>query len=137
MEKEFHPNAGAEAWQLSCQPILSLVPLSASLHIHTQVGMEAIRAKSMLLSSYLVNLLTNIDTDKISIVTPMEAERRGAQISISIEGGDKSIFYRMREKGILPDWREPNIIRLSPAPLYNSFEDVWKMVEVLKEVLID
>lgn len=136
MEKQFHPMAGVEAWQLSCQPILSLVPLSASLYIHAQVGMEAIRAKSILLSKYMVDLITNVDTDKISLVTPMEAERRGAQISIAIEGGDKSIFHKMRAKGVVPDWREPNIIRLSPAPLYNSFEDVWRMVEMLKEVII-
>ena len=136
LEKQFHPMAGAEAWQLSCQPILSLVPLSASLHIHALAGMEAIRAKSILLSSYLVDLLTNIDTHKISIVTPLEAERRGAQISVAIEGGDKSIFHSMREKGVLPDWREPNIIRLSPAPLYNSFQDVWRTVEVLKGILL-
>ena len=135
MEETFKPMTGAEAYQISNQPIFSLVPLNASLNLHASTGIEALRKKSIGLTSYLESLIMGLNDERISIITPGESDRRGAQLSIRIKGGNRTIFDQLRSKGILGDWRNPDVIRLSPAPIYNNFEDVYQAVQALGEVL--
>ena len=135
MSDHFKPMKGAEAFQISNLPILSLVPLKTSLSLHNEVGMEKLRTKSIALTGYLEELIYEIKDDRISILTPSQPERRGAQLSIKISNGNKSIFDTIRAAGTIGDWRHPNVIRLSPAPIYNSFEDVEMAVKHLKHAL--
>jgi len=87
------------------------------------------------MGDYLLSLLDNIDTDKISIITPREHARRGCQLSIQVKDADKSLFEKITEAGVIADWREPDVIRIAGAPLYNSYEDCWRFVEVLGKEL--
>ena len=135
MEETFKPMRGAEAYQISNQPIFSLVPLNASLHLHSNAGIEALRKKSIALTSYLESLILGLNDERVSIITPQAVDRRGAQLSIRIKGGNRTIFDQLRSKGVLGDWRNPDVIRLSPAPIYNNFEDVYQAVQALGEVL--
>ena len=135
MEETFKPMKGAEAYQISNQPIFSLVPLNASLHLHSNAGIEALRKKSIALTSYLESLILGLNDERVSIITPQAVDRRGAQLSIRIKGGNRTIFDQLRSKGVLGDWRNPDVIRLSPAPIYNNFEDVYQAVQAMGEVL--
>ena len=128
MAPEFHPMPGAEGWQLSNPPILALAPLRASMEIFSQAGMHAIREKSLLLTGYMEFLLRAKTTPKFSIVTPMEQERRGAQLSIRLANGH-GLCERLTSDGVFGDWREPDIYRVAPVPLYNSFQDVYRFVQ--------
>jgi len=135
MDDRFVPIPTAEGWQLSCGPILLEASLRASLEIFEQAGMERLVQKSRKLTGYLEYLIGQIETDEIEIITPAEPEQRGCQLSMRVRGSDKGLFNRLRERGVITDWREPDVIRVSPAPLYNSFEEVYRFVEILKEVL--
>ena len=129
MGPDFQAAPGAEGWQLSNPPILSMASLRASLDIFTNAGMDRLREKSISLTGYLEFLLNQQASSKFSIITPREAERRGAQLSIRIAHGGRSIVERLNAEGILCDWREPNILRVAPAPLYNTFRDVHRFAE--------
>ena len=135
MGPDFHPLAGAEGWQISNPPILQMAALLASLEVFDEVGMTALRAKSEKLTGYLEFLLSQIDTDRISIITPSDPKHRGCQLSIRVNGADKSLFEAITSRGVFADWREPDVIRVAPVPLYNSFADVFKFVEILKGCL--
>ncbi len=135
MEPDFQPMPGAEGWQLSNQPILLLAALRASLKIFEEAGMENLLAKSKKLTSYLEFLLGEISDERISVITPESENERGCQLSIRVKDADKSLFKALSEKGVVADWREPDVIRVAPVPLYNSFTDVYKFVEILKESL--
>jgi len=135
MDENFVPIPTAEGWQLSCGPILLEASLRASLEIFDEVGMDALRSKSELLTGFLEYLIGEIDTDKIDIITPSDPGQRGCQLSVRVIGSDKNLFYALHEKGVITDWREPDVIRVSPTPLYNSFEEVYRFVELLKESL--
>ena len=111
------------------------VILAATLEIFDEVGMKALRAKSELLTGFLEYLIWQIDTDKIDIITPSDPAQRGCQLSVRVIGSDKSLFQSLHQKGIITDWREPDVIRVSPTPMYNSFEEVFRFVEILKESL--
>ena len=132
MPDEFNPIQSAEGWQLSNPPILSLAAIRASLSIFDEVGMDKLVAKSKDLTNYLLYLLNTIDTDRIEIITP---EERGCQLSIRVKNGNKKLFDIITEKGVIADWREPDVIRIAPVPLYNSFEDVFKFYSIIKEVI--
>lgn len=132
MPDDFNPITSAEGWQLSNPPILSLAAIRASLSIFDEVGMDKLVAKSKQLTDYLLYLLNTIDTDRIEIITPKE---RGCQLSIRVLNADKELFNIITRKGVIADWREPDVIRIAPVPLYNSFEDVFKFYNILKEVL--
>ena len=132
MPDDFYPITTAEGWQLSNPPILSLAAIRSSLSIFDEVGMDKLVAKSKELTNYLLYLLNTIDTDRIEIITPKE---RGCQLSIRVKNGNKELFNKITEKGVIADWREPDVIRVAPVPLYNSFEDVFKFYNILKEVL--
>ena len=132
MPDNFVPITTAEGWQLSNPPILSLAAIRASLSIFDEVGMDKLVAKSKELTNYLLFLLDSIETERIEIITPKE---RGCQISIRVKNGNKELFDSITEKGVIADWREPDVIRLAPIPLYNSFKDVFNFYSIFKGVL--
>jgi kynureninase len=126
MGPEFEPTPGADGWQLSNPPILSLAPLRVSLEIFHRAGMRRLREKSLQLTGYLEWLVQTQLPDVLEVVTPKEPERRGAQLSIRVLGGreqGRALFDYLIDNGIIGDWREPDVIRISPAPLYNRFAD--------------
>jgi kynureninase len=129
MGPEFDPMEGAEGWQLSNPPILALAALRASLDIFSEVGMERLRAKSVALTGYAEFLLREQRSSKFSILTPAEPGRRGAQLSLRVPQHGRSICDKLAGQGITGDWREPNIFRVAPVPLYNSYDDVFRFVE--------
>ena len=128
---------GAEGWQLSNPPILSMAAIKASLDIFNEVGMDALREKSIKLAGYFEFLINGLNNVKIKIITPSNPEERGCQLSIQVKDADKSLHKKLTEAHIITDWREPDVIRCAPTPLYNTFEDVYRMVEKLKEILND
>ena len=132
MGDEFIPTQTAEGWQLSNPPIFQMASLRASLEIFHEAGMKNLREKSVKLTNYLEFLLKQIKTDRIEIITPSSSDERGCQLSIRVKNADKSLFKSISEKGVVADWREPDVIRVAPVPLYNSFLDCWKFVEILK-----
>ena len=132
MPDKFNPIISAEGWQLSNPPILSLAAIRASLSIFDEVGIDKLVSKSKKLTDYLVFLLNSIETDRIEIITPKE---RGCQLSIRVKNGDKKLFDSITVKGVIADWREPDVIRVAPIPLYNSFQDVFDFYSLLKEEL--
>ena len=132
MPDNFVPISTAEGWQLSNPPILSLAAIRASLSIFDEVGIDKLVSKSKKLTDYLVFLLNSIETDRIEIITPKE---RGCQLSIRVKNGDKKLFDSITVKGVIADWREPDVIRVAPIPLYNSFQDVFKFYTILEEEL--
>ncbi|MGE5110945.1 MAG: kynureninase [Acidobacteriaceae bacterium] len=135
MGPDFHPMAGAEGWQLSNPPILSLAALRASMDIFDEAGMEALRAKSVALTGYMEFLLDQRRSGKFSIITPRESRRRGAQLSIRISRDGQSVCDRLTAQGVFCDWREPDILRVAPMPLYNSYVDVYRFVEKFSAML--
>ncbi|MDY8138607.1 kynureninase [Aquimarina sp. 2201CG5-10] len=135
MRQDFDVMPGAEGYQLSNPPILSMAAIKASLDIFEKVGMDVLREKSVALTGYLESLINEIDTDRIKIITPTIPEERGCQLSIQVKNADKSLHQKLTDHHIITDWREPDVIRFAPVPLYNSFEDVYKMVEILKTLL--
>jgi kynureninase len=135
MGPEFVPLAGAEGWQISNPPILQMAALRASLEIFEEAGMSALVEKSRRLTGYLESLIGAIDDERISIVTPVDPSQRGCQLSIRVKGGDRSLHDNIVALGISADWREPDVIRVAPVPLYNSFVDVFRFAEVLRKIL--
>jgi kynureninase len=132
MGPEFTPTPGADGWQLSNPPILGLAPLRASLDQFDRIGMHALRGKSQRLTGYLEALIRERLADTLQIVTPRDAERRGAQLSLRVAGGrerGRALFDHLAANGVLGDWREPDVIRISPAPLYNTHVDVLRFAQ--------
>jgi len=138
MEKGFVPMSTAEAWQMSNAPVLSMAAHKASIDIFDEVGMDALVAKAEKLTGYLEFIVDDINTaldKKLEIITPRDKKQRGCQLSIVAHGRGKELFNKLTEAGIISDWREPNVIRCAPVPLYNSFEDVYRFGEILKGAL--
>ncbi|MCP5053300.1 MAG: kynureninase [bacterium] len=135
MESKFQPIIGAEAWQLSNPPILSLTGVKVSLEIFNEAGMEKLTAKSKLLTGYLEYLIDDLGNDTITVITPRDPNHRGCQLSVRVKGSDKSLHQRISKQGVVSDWREPDVIRVAPVPLYNSFLDVFNFVQILKKQL--
>ncbi|HEX3100760.1 MAG TPA: aminotransferase class V-fold PLP-dependent enzyme, partial [Pyrinomonadaceae bacterium] len=133
MGPEFHPIAGAEGWQISNPPILQMAALRASLEIFEEAGMTALTEKSRKLTGYLESLIDEIGDERVSIVTPRDPDQRGCQLSIRV--GDRGLHPKIVERGVFADWREPDVIRVAPVPLYNSYSDVVRFVQILKECL--
>ena len=133
MGPEFVPTPGAEGWQLSNPPILGLAPLRASLELFDKAGgMEAVRTKSLKLTGLLEALIRARLADVLQIVTPVDPVQRGAQLSLRVAGGrdrGRELFEYLMSVGVVGDWREPDVIRISPAPLYNRYMDVHRFVE--------
>lgn len=132
MQPEFEVLPGAEGWQLSNPPIFQLAALRAALEIFDEAGIAQLRAKSVLLTGYLEYLLTQKNSPHFTIITPREPEQRGAQLSLQMHDNGKAVLQRLLEKNVICDWREPDLIRIAPVPLYNSFADVYRFVENLQ-----
>ncbi len=126
MGPEFCPAAGAEGWQLSNPPIIALAPLRSSLEIFAAAGMAQLRQKSLSLTGYLEFLLDQQKSDKFTVITPRDPEQRGAQLSIRIRQNGRPVLDRLIAEGIVGDWREPDIVRVTPVPLYNTYGDVHR-----------
>ncbi len=126
---------GAEGWQLSNPTILSMAAIKASLELFSEVGMTALRQKSVKLTAYLEFLINELNHPQINIITPKDPNRRGCQLSIQVNNADRSLHRQLTENHVITDWREPDVIRCAPVPFYNSFDDIYKMVEILKTLL--
>ena len=133
MGPDFHPIPGAEGWQLSNPPILSLVAVKTSLEIFDKAGMKALREKSLKLTSYMEFLLDSLQSNAFSIMTPRNSDERGCQLSIVVHQGGRKVFEALEAQGVICDWREPDCIRVAPVPLYNSFADVYHFVRLFAE----
>ena len=135
MGSHFHPMPGAEGWQLSNPSIMSMAPLRASLEIFAAAGIERLREKSESLTGYLEFMLDQHAPGKFTLLTPREPNRRGAQLSIRIQQGGRRICDRLLDQGALCDWREPDILRVAPVPLYNTYADVYHFAHRLFRAL--
>ena len=136
MEPDFDPVHGADGWQISNLPILSLAPYLASVEMFAEVGMDKLIAKRNLITSYLEFVLHEIDKElegaDFEILTPSNQEERGCQLSVYLHGQGRELFEYLMKNGVITDWREPNVIRLAPAPFYCSFEDMYEFGQILK-----
>lgn len=137
MEPRFQAAAGAAAWQISNPPVLAAAPLIASLELFGAAGIAALRLKSVALTDYLTALLRPL-APQVGIITPADAVRRGCQLSLRIAGGaqrGRQVFEGLGRRGVVCDWRAPDVIRVAPVPLYNRFEDAWRCAHCLQELL--
>ncbi len=138
MPDRFQPIPTAEAWQLSNAPVFAMAPLLASLKLFDEAGLQNLRAKAVQLTAYLEFVTAEVRSNtgvKLKVLTPSEQERRGCQLSIVVPGVGKSVFDKISARGVIADWREPDVIRLAPVPLYNSFSDVYQFGKILEECL--
>ncbi|MGZ8550310.1 MAG: kynureninase [Chitinophagaceae bacterium] len=139
MEKGFEPIPTAEGWQLSNAPVLSMAAHKASLNIFEEAGMSHLIAKSKSLSGYLHFILNDINSKEkqkcIEVITPSSEKDRGCQVSMLMLKKGKEIFNELSRQGVIADWREPNVIRIAPVPLYNSFEDVWRFGDIVRTMI--
>jgi kynureninase len=138
MSSQFDPAEGAAAWALSNPPVFSTAPLRAALPLFVEAGMQALRHKSLALTDYLERLVLQFAGDRVAVITPTEHAQRGCQLSLrarSGAGSGRELFERLSRSGVVCDWREPDVLRLAPVPLYNGFEDVlraaWRLSEIL------
>ena len=139
MEKEFDPIPTAEGWQLSTSPLLNMSAHNASLDIFEEAGFKNILAKMKKLSAYLLFILDDINASSskeiIEIITPRNENEHGCQVSLLMLDKGKEIFESLKKKSVIIDWREPNVIRLAPVPLYNTFEDIYRFGEIIKNII--
>lgn len=139
MKPGFKPMAGAEGWQLSNAPVLSMAACKASMEIFDEVGMEKLEAKSLLLTNFMEFVLNDIskryNNCNFEIITPKETIARGCQLSVLMHGQGKRMFDFLTQEGVIADWREPNVIRMAPVPLYNTFNDVYQLGQIIEKAL--
>ena len=139
MTPGFKPMSGAEGWQLSNAPVFSMACCKASMDIFDEVGMENLEQKSLILTNFMEFVLNDIseryDNCNFEIITPKETIARGCQLSVLMHGQGKEIFDFMAAEGVIADWREPNVIRMAPVPLYNTFEDVYQLGQIIEKAL--
>ncbi|MEQ8927975.1 MAG: kynureninase [Fulvivirga sp.] len=135
MEKGFIPMEGADGWQLSNVNVLSTAAHLASLKIFEKAGIDELRSKSILLTGYLRYLLNSLNSDLIQVITPEAQEAHGCQLSIVIKEKGKEVFNQLTKEGVIADWREPEVIRVAPVPLYNTFKDVYTFYSILKKTM--
>ena len=140
MEQSFDPIVGADGWQVSNLPILSLAPYLASVELFAEVGMEKLIRKRNSITAYLEFVLQQIDAEiegaKFEIITPNNQEERACQLSVYLHGQGKSLFDFLMKNGVIVDWREPNVIRLAPIPFYCSYTDIYEFGQLLKEGIL-
>jgi kynureninase len=137
MKKGFKPMSGADGWQVSNFPVFSGAPLLSSLEIFKQAGINRLRKKSIALTGFTEFLLNSIDRGNLfSIITPTDPEERGCQLSILMHKNGRRVFDAITKAGVVCDWREPDVIRIAPVPLYNSFGDVWKFGEIFSKAVM-
>lgn len=139
MEPKYDPIPNAHGWQISNLPILTLAPYLASVHMFAEVGMDKLIAKRDVITAYLEFVLKDIATQTggdFEIITPERKEERGSQLSVLLHGEGRALFDYLMESGAIVDWREPNVIRLAPVPLYTSYEDIYQFGQILKEGIV-
>jgi len=139
MEQTFDPVRGADGWQISNLPILSLAPYLASVEIFAEVGMEKLIKKRNQITAYLEFILHEIDKEvesSFEIITPINQEERACQLSVFLHGEGRSLFDYLMKNGVITDWREPNVIRLAPVPLYTSYVDMYNFGQILKAGIV-
>ncbi|RZJ66483.1 MAG: kynureninase [Flavobacterium sp.] len=135
MEPEFDPVQGANGWQISNLPVITLAPYLASVEMFDEVGMDALIEKRDKITAYLEFILQEIDKEvdsNFEIITPSNPKERACQLSVYLHGEGRNLFDYLMKNGVITDWREPNVIRLAPVPLYCSFEDMYDFGQVLK-----
>lgn len=130
---QFHPFPSVEGWQISNPPILSLASLKASLEIFKEVSLARLRKKSILLTGYLEFLVHQLPSRRLTIITPADPQQRGCQLSVSMKTGARELCERLEKEGFICDFRSPDVIRIAPAPLYNTFLEVYKLYDFLKK----
>ncbi len=139
MEPSFDPVEGANGWQISNLPVLSLAPYLASVEMFDEVGMDKLIKKRNLITSYLEFILHEIDKEvesaEFEVITPANQEERGCQLSVYLHGQGRELFNTLMSNGVITDWREPNVIRLAPVPFYTSFEDMYDFGQILKKLI--
>ena len=139
MKKGFKPIATAEGWQLSNVPVLSMAAHKAALDIFQDAGMDKLIIKGQQLSNYIIFILDDINQKLnqpvIDIITPRNEKEKGCQISFCVNKKGKELFEALKQHGVLADWREPNVIRIAPVPLYNRFEDIYRFGEIVLSIL--
>ncbi|MBS1592869.1 MAG: kynureninase [Bacteroidetes bacterium] len=138
MEKNYVPQEGAAGWQMSNAPVMNMAAHKASLELFEKAGIKNLRKKSVLLTGYLEFLLRSQVshlTSQVSVITPTDPKARGCQLSLQTKANGKKIFDKLTKAGIIADWREPDVIRIAPVPLYNSFEDVWHFADILSTAI--
>jgi kynureninase len=135
MPREFQPMHGAEGWQLSNPPILPLAALRASLEIFQKADMLRLREKSEKLTAYTAYLLKHIGKERLQILTPDTISERGCQLSLVFPKNGKRVFEAITKAGVICDWREPDVIRIAPVPLYNTFTEVYRFCEILQQCI--
>ncbi|MDA7979878.1 MAG: kynureninase [Pirellulales bacterium] len=131
---EFVPQPTADGWQISNPPILSLAPVASSLEIFEQAGMPKLREKSLRLTGYARWLIERLGSDRYEIITPAEPEQHGCQLSLYVHDRPQELFSALRSAGVVGDFRQPNVVRIAPMPLYNTFHEVWRFVRVLESL---
>lgn len=136
MEKGFIPMEGADGWQQSNVNVLSSAAHMASLQIFKEAGIDKLRVKSLQLTGFLEYLIKSDLQDSVQILTPENTEERGCQLSLVVKKDGKKAFDTLTKEGVIADWREPEVIRVAPVPLYNTFEDVFNFYSIMKKVLI-
>jgi kynureninase len=130
-EREFVPRAGADGWQLSNPPILAMAPLRASLQIFEEAGMESLRRKSVVLTGYLEWLLDRTAGNRLEVITPRDPEARGCQLSLRVLDRPEEARSALEAAGVVLDFRPPDVLRVAPVPLYNTFREVWRFAQIL------
>jgi kynureninase len=134
LEPEFVPRAGADGWQVSNPPILAMAPLRASLEMFDEAGMEALRAKSLKLTGYLEGLLGLVPGAPFELITPRDGASRGCQLSLRVKDRAQERLAALEAAGFVGDFRPPDVIRVAPVPLYNTFHEVWRFARILASV---
>jgi kynureninase len=134
MKKGYIPSKGAASWQMSNAPVFNMVAHRASLDLYQKAGMAVLRAKSIQLTAYLEYLLGQLNGLDFECITPKDPTQRGAQLSLLFGDKGRNVFDALTENGVIADWREPNVIRIAPVPMYNSFEDCFRFYQILKSV---
>lgn len=134
MPETFTPQVGAAGWQLSNAPILPMAAFRASGDLFLEVGMDALRDKSERLTAYMLDLIDARCGDAVEVITPRDPARRGCQLSLRVSGAS-DLQARLEAAGIVGDFRPPDVVRVAPVPMYNRFDDVWRLVDVLREAI--
>ena len=139
MDRTFKPMPTAEAWQVSNAPVFSMAVHRVALEQFDRAGIANLRAKSEQLTAYLAFIVAEVAKatgTNLEVITPNDPAQRGCQLSILAHGHGKALFNKLTERGLIADWREPNVIRVAPVPMYNSFEDVWRFGQILRECIL-
>ena len=135
LDPDFKPRPDAAGWQLSCPSVLAMAPLGPALSLFDEAGMDRLRAKSIRLTAYLEWLIATGSGDAIEVMTPADPDRRGGQLSVRLRGQADRIQARLQEAGVVGDYRQPDVLRLAPAPLFNTFGEMWRAAKSLQSAI--